>query len=127
MQMMWGGMRTAVKFNCRGQRAARYVRQWLAVAFSSAMAARYCLAAQDDERNGFPFTAAMEWRKAAELLGSSTPIAALCWCEWERIMRLPRRLAGPIVASNAATYASSTLDVEAITAAAVPSDPPLAA
>ncbi len=58
---------------------------------------RYCLAAQRDEMSGFPFTAAGVWRKAAELLGPITPMSDRCWLEWERIMRLPRHLAGPIV------------------------------
>lgn len=53
-------------------------------------------AAQRDEQNGFPLTAAMEWRRAAEL---SEPIALLaehCWREWERLMHLPRHLASAI-------------------------------
>ena len=69
-------------------------------AFTCAMAVRWCLAAERDEENGFPFTGAMEWRKAAELFGSHTPIADHCWREWERIMRLPRHLAGPSGASD---------------------------
>ena len=66
-------------------------------------AVRFRWAARRDERNGFLLTAAMEWRKAAEL---SEPIALLadrCWREWERLMRLPRHLAAAIgVASVAA-------------------------
>lgn len=60
------------------------------------MAVRFGWAAQRDEQNGFPLTAAMEWRKAAEL---SEPIGLLtdhCWREWERLMRLPRHLAAAI-------------------------------
>jgi hypothetical protein len=83
----------------------------MAVAFSSAIAVRYCLAAERDEKNGFPLTAAMEWRKAAELL-TLVPLAAdRCWRKWERIMRLPRRLAGPIDRSTSDTK---------VTGAAVP-------
>jgi hypothetical protein len=62
----------------------------------SAEACRYCQAAKRDERNQFPFTAAMEWRKAAELAESLPLLADICWREWERIMQLPRRLAQPI-------------------------------
>ena len=53
-------------------------------------------AAQREERNGFPYTAAMKWRKAAELFAPSTRAAEYCWREWERIMGLPRQLAVPI-------------------------------
>jgi len=51
-------------------------------------------AARRDERNGFPHTAAMEWRNAAELFALNTRAVEYCWREWERIMHLPRRLAG---------------------------------
>ena len=68
------------------------------------------LAAQQDEKNGFPFTAAMGWRKAAELFVLITSMFDLCWVEWERIMRLPRQLAGPISASNAEQSSSPTSD-----------------
>jgi hypothetical protein len=60
------------------------------------IAVRFGLAAQRDEQNGFPLTAAMEWRKAAELSDPIAPLTDRCWREWERIMRLPRRQAGPI-------------------------------
>jgi len=90
-------MRTAVKLEGHSQLKARHLPRLLMVAFHSALAVRYCLAAQRDEVSGFPFTAAVEWRKAAELFGSITPMADRCWLEWERIMRLPRHLAGPIV------------------------------
>ena len=56
----------------------------------------YGRAAERDERNFFPYTAAMEWRNAAELLGPTTAAAEYCWRQWERIMHLPRRLAGPV-------------------------------
>jgi hypothetical protein len=85
--------------------------QLLTVAFNSSIAVRRCLAAQRNEKQGFPLAAAMEWRRAAELL-TMIPLAAnRCWREWERIMRLPRRLAGPIDRSTSDTK---------VTAAAVP-------
>jgi hypothetical protein len=60
------------------------------------LALRLHRAAQRDEKNGFSFAAAMEWRKAAELSAPFTWLADRCWRDWERIMRLPRRLAEPI-------------------------------
>ena len=57
----------------------------------------YCRAAEEDERNGFPFTAAMEWHKAAACFGSQSPVSDRCWREWERIMRIPRALASAVV------------------------------
>jgi hypothetical protein len=60
------------------------------------LALRYRRAAQRDENNGFPFTAAMEWRKAAELSSWITLLANRYWREWERIMQLSRCLAEPI-------------------------------
>ncbi len=56
----------------------------------------YRWAAQRDEKKGFPLTAAIEWRAAADLFAPITPLVERCWREWERIMRLPRRLAEPI-------------------------------
>jgi hypothetical protein len=70
------------------------LRRLLALAGTASLALRYCLAAQRDEKNGFPFTAAMEWHKAAEL--SVPPFAELCWRQWERIVKLPRYMAEPI-------------------------------
>lgn len=43
-----------------------------------------------DEQHGFFYTAAMEWRHAAELFAPSTLVSEYCWRQWERIMRLPR-------------------------------------
>jgi hypothetical protein len=60
------------------------------------VAVAYCRAAQRDEKNGYVLTAAMEWRKAACLFVLVPTAADLCWQQWERIMGLPRRLAGPI-------------------------------
>jgi hypothetical protein len=93
-------MATAVKPDGHSQLKGRHLPRVLIVAFSSAIAMRYCLAAERDEKNGFPLTAAMEWRKAAELLGPITPMSDRCWLEWERIMHLPRHLAGPICCGN---------------------------
>lgn len=55
--------------------------------------------AQREERNGFKYTAAMKWRSAAELFAPDARAVEYCWCEWERIMQLPRRLAGPAFAA----------------------------
>ena len=59
-------------------------------------AVHYARTAQEDERNRFPYTAAMEWNHAADLFGTTTSAADYCWRQWERIMHLPRRLAGPL-------------------------------
>jgi hypothetical protein len=63
-------------------------------------AVHYVSAAHRDEQNDFPYTAALEWRKAADLFGFGTPAAEYCWRQWERIVQLPRRLAGPINSSS---------------------------
>jgi hypothetical protein len=72
------------------------VRRLLALAGTATLALRYCMAAQRDEKSGFPFTAAMEWQKAAYLFAPMGPLADLCWRHWERIVRLPRQMAEPI-------------------------------
>jgi hypothetical protein len=66
-----------------------------------ARAFRCSRVAQREERNGFPYTAAMEWRHAAELSAPDTRAVEYCWREWERIMQLPRRLAEPAGAAPA--------------------------
>ena len=115
------------KFDGRGRRTGWHLQPLMAVAFSSAIAVRYCLAAERDEKNGFPLTAAMEWRKAAELL-TLVPLAAdRCWRKWERIMRLPRRLAGPIGASAAGSSSSPDTRADAAATTPIHADPPLAA
>jgi hypothetical protein len=77
------------------------------------LALRYSRAAQRDENNGFTFTAAMEWREAAELSSWLTLLANRYWGEWERVMHLPRRLAEPIgVAPIAVLRQSSPSPVE---------------
>jgi hypothetical protein len=78
-------------------RPAWKLPRMLSLADTSARAFRYCQAAQRDERNGFPFTAAMEWQKAADLFSPIVPFVELCWCNWERITCLPRHLAEPII------------------------------
>jgi hypothetical protein len=65
-----------------------------------AKAFHYGHAAYRDEQNGFPYSAAMEWHKAAELFSPNTRAAEYSWRQWERIMRLPRRLAGPVGVSQ---------------------------
>ncbi len=72
------------------------VAWWMSHIAGRAKALQYSRAAELDERKGFPYTAAMEWRKAAELFPANTRAAEYSWRQWERIMRLPRRLAGPI-------------------------------
>lgn len=69
---------------------------WISNIAVPARAFHYGCAAQKDERNGFPYTAAMEWHKAAELFAANTRAAEYCWRQWERIIHLPRQLAGPI-------------------------------
>ncbi len=77
---------------------------WFSNAVVPARALHYGCAATRDERNGFSYAAAMEWRKAAELFASDTPAAEYCWRQWERIMHLPWRLAGPIGVSRQAVF-----------------------
>ena len=89
-------MKSVVELDHYSRVKARYLLCLILGAFRSAVVMRYCLAAQRHEKNGSPFAAALEWRKAAELVGSIGPMADRCWIEWERIMRLPRRLAGRI-------------------------------
>jgi hypothetical protein len=66
-----------------------------------AHAAKYCRAAQTEEKNGFAFTAAVEWQEAAQLLAPFPSLADHCWQQWERIMRLPRQLADPVAETQA--------------------------
>jgi hypothetical protein len=81
---------------------------WLTNIVAPAKALHYRRVAQRDERNGFPYTAAMEWRKAAELFGSKTRAAEYCWRQWERMMHLPRRLAGPIGVCQVTAFPSQS-------------------
>jgi hypothetical protein len=59
-----------------------------------------------EEQNGFPFTAALKWREAAQLFGQNTESAELCWREWERIMGLSRQRAFPAEMPPLATQAA---------------------
>ncbi|HYG98343.1 MAG TPA: hypothetical protein VD837_04375 [Terriglobales bacterium] len=70
--------------------------RWLSTVAIPARAFQYGCAAERDERNGLPYTAAMQWRKAAELFPPDTLAAEYFWSQWERVMQLPRRLSGPI-------------------------------
>lgn len=72
----------------------------LAITTMITVAGAYCDAAENDEHLGFVFTAAMEWREAAELLAPIPSAADQCWREWERLMQLPRILATPIEPSE---------------------------
>lgn len=63
---------------------------WSASAAAYARIYYYMRAALCDEENGFPYTAASEWRRAAELLDCDTVAADYAWRQWERIMKLPR-------------------------------------
>jgi hypothetical protein len=69
---------------------------WLSNLAVGARALHCVRAAHRDERDGFIYAAAMEWRHAAELFDWNTSAADYFWRRWERIMQLPRRLAGPI-------------------------------
>ncbi len=88
----------------RNPAIAAIVAWWFSKAVVPAKALHYGCAATRDERNGFPYAAAMEWRKAAELFGFDTSAAEYCWRQWERIMHLPRRLAGPVGGSRQAAF-----------------------
>lgn len=77
---------------------------WLSNVVAPARAFHYGRAAQRDERNGFPYAAAMEWRKAAELFSPKRRAAEYCWRQWEHIMHLPRRLAGPVGVSQPVAF-----------------------
>jgi hypothetical protein len=86
---------------------------WLTNVVAPAKVFHYGRAAQRDERNGFPYTAAMEWRKAAELSVPKARAAEYCWRQWERIMHLPRLLAGPVGAAEPAAFPESSFSLVA--------------
>ncbi len=75
---------------------------WLSHVVVAAKALHYGCAAERDERNGFQYTAAIEWRNAAELSAATPRVADYFWRRWERVMGLPRRLAAPIGGSQPA-------------------------
>ena len=70
--------------------------RWLSTVAIPARAFQYGCAAERDERRGLQYTAAMQWRKAADLFPPDTRAAEYFWRQWERVMQLPRRLADPI-------------------------------
>jgi len=70
---------------------------------ATAKAFHYWHAAERDERNGFPYTAALEWRYVADLL-PNTLAAEYSWRRWERIMHLPRRFAGPVYSASTVAF-----------------------
>jgi hypothetical protein len=88
--VIWG------RASAAGQRF-RPVRLVAATLYGFAVGSAYCHAALRDERFGFPCTAAMEWRTAAELFPPQGRLAEHCWREWERLMHLPRRCATPLI------------------------------
>jgi len=105
--------------------AAGALRRISAVAVDSIRGCRYWRAAENDERNGFPFTAAVEWQRAAECFACSSLLADQCWRQWERIVHLPRELSRPIgepemlvVHCVAATPAARPIDVTNVVAVA---------
>jgi hypothetical protein len=96
--------RRSAMTNRKDRRSAvvRIGGSWIRNVAVLAKALAYGHAAQRDERNGFPYTAAMEWHHAAELFLSGSLAAEYCWGQWERIMHLPRQLAAPIGSSRPA-------------------------
>ncbi len=90
---------------CRNNRnlsVAAVAALWATNVAVVAKALHYGRAAHRDERDGFTYAAAMEWRHAAELFHSNTLAADYFWRRWERVMQLPRRLAEPITDSRPA-------------------------
>lgn len=82
--------------NNRNLSVAAIAALWASKVAVVTKALHYGRAAHRDERDGFTYAAAMEWRHAAELFHSNTLAADYFWRQWERVMRLPRRLAEPI-------------------------------
>jgi hypothetical protein len=100
-----------------GTKAAQLVwrvRRFLEIAAGLKLGVEYWRAAERDEKNGFPFTAALEWRKAAELFGPIPQLSDRCWREWERLVHLPRRFARTNVESVVRTHRSLTPDSQKI-------------
>lgn len=69
---------------------------WLRTITVPMKAFQHSRTALRNKRNGFTYSAALEWRHAAELFAPNTLGSEYCWLQWERIMHLPRRLADPI-------------------------------
>jgi hypothetical protein len=89
----------AVSYGVKRAQPAWRFRHLPEIATCLKLAVGYWRAAERDEKNGFPFTAAMEWHKAAELFILIPKVSDRCWQQWERIVHLPRRFARPIVES----------------------------
>lgn len=88
---------------CRNNRnlsVAAVAAWWASNVAVVTKALHYGRAAHRDERDGFTYAAAMQWRHAAELFHSNTLAADYFWRQWERVMQLPRRLARPITDSR---------------------------
>jgi hypothetical protein len=83
----------AVKFESN---LAGPFRSLFAITVGSVRGWDYWRAAEEDEKNGFPFTAALEWQEAAECFDWIALLSNRCWGQWERIMHLPRQLSKPI-------------------------------
>jgi hypothetical protein len=113
-------MKSEVKSERNAVRRAAKLRRLLALAAGSTLGLAYCLAAQQDEKNGFPLTAAMEWRKAAELFAAVSLLSDRCWHQWERLMQLPRCFASPISDCNEIALPFSPVSKQF----AIPSQPP---
>ena len=82
---------------------------WVTSIGMVAKAMQYGHAARRDERNGFLYSAALEWRHAAEVFGSNNVASDYYWSQWERVMHLPRRLAQPIDDSQPTVNAATSL------------------
>jgi hypothetical protein len=78
------------------QAVAAVAAQYITGVALTAEFLRYACAALRDERNGYQYTAAIQWRRAAELFVLNTAPEEYCWRQWERIMRVPRKFAVPI-------------------------------
>ncbi len=92
--------------NTAANQSNEYTTMTTAVGVDERRGWSYCRAAEEDERNGFPFTAAMEWQRAAVCFGSRSPVSDRCWREWERIMQIPRALASAVVDTEEARLPS---------------------
>jgi hypothetical protein len=89
---------------------------WIARIVATAKALHYWHAAQRDERAGFLYTAALEWRHVADLF-PNTHAAEYSWQQWERIMHLPRRFAGPVYSAPAGAFPEQARTITALPAA----------
>jgi hypothetical protein len=86
---------------------------WIARIVATARAFHYWQAAQRDERAGFFYTAALEWRHVADLF-PNTHAAEYSWQQWERIMHLPRRFAGPVYSAPAGAFPEQASAITAL-------------